>query len=75
MYISLVHPNLEYQYASQVWSPYKVGEVTSVEHAQTFVLRMSAKNWDNSYHELLELLFPPDLQQRRLYLDLCIYHV
>ena len=31
MYILLVCPNLEY--ASQVWSPYKVGELNSLEHA------------------------------------------
>ena len=32
MYISLVRLNLEY--ASQVWNPYKVGEVNSLEHIQ-----------------------------------------
>ena len=32
MYISLVRLNLEY--ASQVWSPYKVKEVNSLEHVQ-----------------------------------------
>ena len=69
MYILLVRPNLEY--ASQVWSPYKVGEVNSLEHVQKFALRMCAKSWDTSYQELLQLLSLPDLQQRRLYLDLC----
>ena len=42
-------------YGSQVWSPYKVGEVNSIEHVQKFALCVSAKNWDNSYHELLQL--------------------
>ena len=69
MYISLVRPNLEY--ASQVWSPYKVGEVNSLEHVQKFALRMCTKSWDTSYQELLQLFSLPDLQQRRLYLDLC----
>ena len=69
MYISLVRPNLEY--ASQVWSPYRVGEVNSLEHVQKFALRMCAKSWDTSYQELLQLFSQLDLQQRRLYLDLC----
>ena len=69
MYISLVRPNLEY--ASQVWSPYKVGKVNSLEHVQKFAVCMCAKSWDTSYQELLQLFSLPDLQQRRLYLDLC----
>ena len=32
---------------------------------------MCAKSWDTSYQELLQLFSLPDLQQRRLYLDLC----
>ena len=59
MYISLVRPNLEY--ASQVWNPYKVGEVNSLEHVQKFALRMCTKSWDTSYQELLQLFSLPDL--------------
>ena len=67
MYISLVHPNLEY--ASQIWNPYKVREVNSLEQVQKFGLRMCAKSWDTSYQELLQLFSLPDLQQhRQLYL-------
>ena len=73
MYISLVRPNLEY--ASQVWNPYKVGEVNSLEHVQKFALRMCAKSWDTSYEELLQLFSLPDLQQRRLDLDLCTFRI
>ena len=69
MYISLVRPNVEY--ASQVWSPYRIGEVNSIESVQKFALRMCAKNWNAGYEQLLELFSLPDLQQRRLYLDLC----
>ena len=73
MHISLVRPNLEY--ASQVWNPYKVGEVNSLEHVQKFALRMCTKSWDSSYQELLQLfslyICIPDLQQCRLHLDLC----
>ena len=35
------------------------------------ILSMCAKSWDTSYQELLQLFSQPDLQQRRLYLDLC----
>ena len=71
MYISLVRPNVEY--ASQVWSPYKIGEVNSIESVQKFALYtyMCAKHWNAGYEQLLELFSLPDLQQRRLYLDLC----
>ena len=69
MYISLVCPNLEY--ASQVWSPYKVGETTCIKGVQRFALHMCPKNWDASYQELLQLFSLPNLQQRRVYLDLC----
>ena len=69
MYISLVRPNLEY--ASQVWSTYKVGEINCIEGAQRFALRMCAKNWDGSYSCCMQLFSLPNLQQRRVYLDLC----
>ena len=32
---------------------------------------MCAKNWDANYQELLQLFSLPNLQQRRVYLDLC----
>jgi hypothetical protein len=47
MYILLVRPNIEY--ANQVWSPYKIGEVNSIESVQKFALRMC--------HVLFELNF------------------
>ena len=57
--------------SSKVWNTYKVGELNSLEHVQKFALRMCAKSWDSSYQELLQLSSLPDLQQCRLYLDLC----
>ena len=69
MYISIVHPNLKY--ATQVWSPYKISEVNLIERVQKFALRMCAKSLDIGYQELLHLFSQLDLQQRRLYLDLC----
>ena len=70
MYISLVRPHLEYRYASQVWNPYKTGEINSLEDVQKFALRMCAKHWDSSYDDLLQPFSLPSLQQRREYLDL-----
>ena len=69
MYISLVRPHFEY--ASQIWNPYKHGEVNALEKIQKFALRMCAKQWDSSYDDLLQLFSLPSLQQRRLFLDLC----
>lgn len=40
MYISTVHPNMEY--VSQVWSPYKIGEVNSIECVHKFALHIHA---------------------------------
>ena len=68
MYISLVRLHLEY--ASQVWNPYKAGEINSLEDVQKFALRMCAKHWDSSYDDLLQPFSLPSLQQRREYLDL-----
>ena len=69
MYISLVCPHLEY--ASQVWNPYRTGEINSLENVQKFALQMCA---DSSYDNLLQLFSHPSLQQCRLYLDL-LHHV
>ena len=58
---------------------YKVGEVNSIERIQKlhYVCALKAgrvayhaKSWESGYHELLKLFSLPDLQQRRLYLDL-----
>ena len=66
MYISLVHPNLEY--ASQIWSlyacSYKVGEINCIELRSPKICSayVCAKNWDASYQDLLQLFSLPNLQ-------------
>ena len=56
--------------ASQVWNTCKTCEIKTLENVQKFALRMCAKQWSNSYKDLLQLFSQPSLQQRRLYLDL-----
>jgi hypothetical protein len=73
MYILLVRPNIEY--ANQVWSPYKIGEVNSIESVQKFALRMCAKTWNAGCEKLLDLFSSPDLQQCRLSLARPVFHV
>ena len=54
--------------------PVKYGAHTKLEKLilyQKFALRLCTKSRDTSYQELLQLFSLPDLQQRRLYLDLC----
>ena len=62
-------PHLEY--ASSVWSPYRTGEIKSLEDVQKFALRIGRKSWDQSYQSLLELFQLPTLEDQRIYLDLC----
>ena len=69
LFLSLIRPHLEY--ASPVWSPYKSGEVQSIENVQKFALKICRKAWDQNYESLLELFQVPSLEERRLYLDLC----
>ena len=69
LYQSLVRPHLEY--ASSVWSPYRIGEIKALEDIQKFALRICRKTWDQSYQSLLELFQIPTLEDRRIYLDLC----
>ena len=70
MYLTLVRPLLEY--ASQVWSISKFGEVDSVllildvcEKVQKS-LRVCSKQRNTSYDALLQLFSLPTLQQHRL---------
>ena len=69
LYQSLVRPHMEY--ASLVWSPYRIGEIKALEDVQKFALRICRKTWDQSYQSLLELFQIPTLEDRRIYLDLC----
>ena len=54
---NIVHPDLEY--ASQVWNPYKVGEVNSLAHVQKFALHICALNFGTL--AIIQLFSLPDL--------------
>ena len=69
MYKLLVRPHLEY--AAPVWDPHLVKDTSNLERVQKFGLRMCMKNWDASYHDLLDMSQMPTLENRRLYLKLC----
>ena len=66
LYVSLVHPHLEY--TCPVWVPHTAKELESV---QKFAVKMATHNWNASYQELQSLINIPTLERRRLELKLC----
>ena len=58
LYLSLVHPSLEY--ASQVWDP----------HSSKFALRIATKQYYARYEILLDTFQLPSLENRRSFLSL-----
>ena len=72
LYCTLVRPHLEY--ACQVWSPYTQRDKDLLENVQKFALRMSFRQWNASYRELLNLCNISTLRECRLYLSLCLMY-
>ena len=70
LYISLVRPHLEYGCA--VWDPYTLKDKRNLEQVQKFACKMVSKHWDSGYEDLLELVGLPPLENRRIYLKLCL---
>ena len=66
LYLSLVHPHLEY--AAQLWDPY-AQDIYKLKSVQKFALKLVSHQWDSSYDELLSLDVPK-LSERRLNLKL-----
>ena len=69
LYTSLVRPHFEY--AALVWDPSTVQDIQHLESVQKFALRVSSKQWDLGYSELLDTCNLPTLENRRLYMKLC----
>jgi len=69
LYTSLVRPHVEY--AAPVWDPSTVQDTQHLENVQKFALRVSSKQWDLGYSELLDTCNLPTLENRRLYMKLC----
>ena len=70
IYKTMVRPILEY--ASSVWSPYRVGLINQIERVQRKVNKLVLRHL--SYPHRLELLKLPTLKWRRYYLDLLKVH-
>jgi len=70
LYISLVRPHLEYGCA--VWDPYTLKHKRNLEQVQKFARKMASKHWDTGCEDLLELVGLPSIEQRRIYLKLCL---
>ena len=69
LYVSLVRPHVEY--AAPVWDPHLAQDINMLENVQKFGLRVSSKQWDTGYSELLNMCNLSTLENRRLYLKLC----
>ena len=67
---SLVRTHLEYSCA--VWNPYTLKDKRNIEQVQKFACKVASKHWDAGYEDLLELVGLPPLEQRRIYLKLCL---
>ena len=52
LYCSFIRPRLEY--ASVVWSPYLIKDISTIEKVQKFALRMCLKDWSLGYDECLQ---------------------
>ena len=63
LYVSLVHPHLEY--VCLVWAPHTAKDIHAIESMQ-----LAMHNWNASYHDLLLLTELPTLERRRLELKL-----
>lgn len=63
LYKSLVRSHLEY--AVQVWSPYRKGDIDALEKVQMRATKLICKNKNLSYEERLRLLNLPTLKFRR----------
>ena len=68
LYLSLVHPHLEY--AAQLWDPYAQRDICKLGSVQKFALKLVTHQWDSSYDELLSLVNVPKLSVRRQNLKL-----
>ena len=64
LYKALVRPHLEY--ANQVWAPYLIKHITSIENIQRRLTRMIPGLSELSYEQRLRVLNLPSLSYRRL---------
>ena len=70
LYVSLVRPHLET--AAPIWSPHHLQDIHALESVQKFALRLCSKRRNSDYCELLSTFKLPSVENRRLYLKLCM---
>ena len=66
LYVSSIRPH-----AAPVWDPHLSKDILRIEGAQKLALRVCLKDWDSSYHNLLEESDLNKLSVRRNHLSLC----
>ena len=71
-YVTFIRPILEY--ASTVWSPYKVKHITAIERIQRHFTRRIPSLHELSYSERLAVINLDTLELRRLRADLLMYY-
>ena len=72
LYDSLIRPCLEY--CCIAWDPYRVSHINIIERVQKRYLRMMFRDWETSYHELLEKSSFAKLEERRKYHRLVMFY-
>ena len=73
LYISLVHPRLEY--ACPVLSPHTSAKsFNQLKHVQKFGLRLVMHEWKAYNNDLLSNMNIPSLERRRIELSLCLLY-
>ena len=69
LYISFIHPHLEY--CTAVWDPYLTKDIELLEKIQKFGLKVCMKDWSSGYDELLSKTNVPSLAKRHSQARLC----
>ncbi len=75
LYLSCIRPNVEY--AAELWDPYLVKDIDSLEKVQKSAAKICCRTWsgeNSSYNNMLESLSIPTLEERRKHLKLRALH-
>ena len=70
LYTTFVRPKLEY--CSVIWSPFKKGEIETIEKVQRCFTKFLLYNSSMDYNDCLNILQLPTLKKRRDMLDVCL---
>ena len=70
--VNLVRPHLEY--AATIWWPFLQKDKAALEKVQKFALRMIYHAWSLDYENLLRISTLPTLEERRVFMKLCLLY-